>query len=490
MYLNYLNRLETDMKKENGSLIKNTAILSIGTLASKVLVYVLLPLYTACLTPDEYSMADLISQTANLLLPILAIGMTDGIFRFAMDAQDEKGKANVFCVSTLMITIGSLLAFAFIPILDRTEFFGSYTFLIPLYVIASNFHMTAAHFLRGIGKTKLFAVQGIICTAITIALNLIFLLGFNMGVTGYVLSVIISDFLVAAFMYFGLGLIKYVRPSNYNKKLARSIIKYSIPMIPTTIFWWITNVADRYMITYAEGQYINGLYAAAFKVPTLLILVSGIFNEAWQYSAVTEVKNKEDESDFFSRVFVSFQSIMFLAASVIILLSKVFTKILFASTYSEAWQYIPVLVAATVFSSLVTFMSSVYVKHKKSVNSFLTAMLGAASNIILNAILIPRFSAQGAAIATCACYIIVYIVRVMDSRRYVKFNTRPFTVLASTIIIGFECFFILTGFKYWWVYGIFAVAAIAVIDMKPLISAFKAVIESLLSRFVKKANGR
>ncbi|MGN1048163.1 MAG: lipopolysaccharide biosynthesis protein [Eubacteriales bacterium] len=466
-------------------LASNTAILSVGTLASKVLVYLLLPLYTACLSPDEYSMADLISQTANLLLPILAVGMVDGIFRFAMDKTDEAGKAKVFCVSTVTITLGSLLAFAILPLLGKTGFFGSYTWLIPLYVIASNYHMSAAHFLRGCGKTKLFALQGIICTALTIALNLLFLLVFDMGVSGYVLSVICADFLVALMLYFGFGLIKYIKPHSFDMSVLREMLKYSVPMIPTTIFWWITNVADRYMITYIDGQYVNGLYAAAFRIPTLLILVSGIFSEAWQYSAVTDSDGGND-GDFFSRVFDSFQSIVFLAASVLILLAKVFTDILFADTYSDAWQYIPVLVAATVFSSLVTFMSSVYVKHKRSVNSFVTAMIGALSNILLNALLIPVLSAQGAALATLLCYVIVYVIRVIDAKRYVRFNTKPFVIIISSLIIGLQCALMLIGFRFWWLYGIFAAIGIAIIDMRPLIASFKTVWNMLFSRFVKK----
>ena len=157
-------------------LASNTIALSLGTMASKVLVYLLLPLYTACLDKSQYSQADIITQTANLLLPLLAVGMVDGIFRFAMDATDDKGRANVFCVSFWAVAAGSALCLCLIPLFCGLEFFGGYGYLIPLYVIASNFHSCAAHFLRGCGKTKLFSLQGIATTALTIAFNLMFLL--------------------------------------------------------------------------------------------------------------------------------------------------------------------------------------------------------------------------------------------------------------------------------------------------------------------------
>ena len=464
-------------------LVSNTAILSIGTLASKVLVYLLLPLYTGCLSPAEYSAADLISQTANLLLPLLAVGMVDAIFRFAIDA--EKGETEkVFCVSTLMVAIGSVIALALIPIFEMTGFFAGYSWLIPLYVIASNFHLSAAHFIRGQGKTKLFSVQGIICTALTIALNLLFLLAFDMGVLGYVLSVVLSDAIMTVFLYIKEGLWRYLVPSNFDRAILGKMVRYSVPMIPTTVFWWITNVADRYMIAYFDGDAINGLYAVAFKVPTLLILVSGIFSEAWQYSAVTD-GNDGDRSGFFSRVFDSFQSIVFLGASCLVLMAKFFSKILLAHSYYEAWQYMPVLIFATVFSSLVTFMSSVYVKHKRSVNSFVTAFIGASSNIVLNLLLIPKFSAQGAAVATLACYIIVYIIRSIDTQRYEKFSTKPFVVLLNTLIVAFQCVTMLCEVKLWWLWGTCSVIAIAAINFGALFSSLKTVLHSVLGRFKK-----
>ena len=195
-------------------LVSNTAILSLGTLASKILVYLLLPLYTGCLSPEQYSTADLITQTANLLLPILALGMVDGIFRFAIDSIDNGGKEKVFCVSTYMILLGSAAALALIPLLSLTGFFEGYSWLIPLYVIASNFHLSAAHFIRGCGKTGLFALQGIIGTAIVIALNLLFLPLLDMGILGYVLSIVISDAVLTLVLYIKEGLFKYLHPQN------------------------------------------------------------------------------------------------------------------------------------------------------------------------------------------------------------------------------------------------------------------------------------
>lgn len=76
------------------TLAANTALMSIGTFGSKLLVFLMVRFYTGYLTPAEYGTADLITQTANLLIPLVSLDITDGVFRFAADRNS--GRADVF----------------------------------------------------------------------------------------------------------------------------------------------------------------------------------------------------------------------------------------------------------------------------------------------------------------------------------------------------------------------------------------------------------
>lgn len=182
-------------------------------------------------------------------------------------------------------------------------------------------HCAPTIFVR-LAVPRLFAIQGIFTTAITISLNLLFLLGFAMKVTGYVLSVVLADAIVGVAMFYCCGLWERISLRAVTRTQLSQMLRYSVPLIPTTIFWWITNVSDRYMIAWFCGDDINGLYAAAFKIPTLLILVSGIFIEAWHFSAVTE-RGDGQQAQFFSVVFDSFQAIMFMACAGLTAFAKV-----------------------------------------------------------------------------------------------------------------------------------------------------------------------
>jgi hypothetical protein len=182
----------------------------------------------------------------------------------------------------------------------------------------------------------------------------------DIGITGYVLSVVVADFAVTLFIIVAGKLYKDIHPAAVDLKVIKKLLRYSIPMIPATIFWWITSVSDRYMVTYFAGEAENGLYSAAYKIPTILTLVSTVFMEAWQYSAVSDTdasgKSVSGESvDFFSKVFSHYQSILYLAASGVIAFSQVFIAILCADSYFEAWRFIPVLAIASVFSGFASF---------------------------------------------------------------------------------------------------------------------------------------
>ncbi|MBO5306104.1 MAG: hypothetical protein J6B12_05015, partial [Clostridia bacterium] len=175
-------------------LFSNTLILALGTFGSKFLVFFMMPLYTACLAPEEYSMADLISQTANLLIPFACAGIADGVFRFAM--EEGENKKAVFSSGLFVLLSMSGLFLLLSPLLNFYNMLDGYVWLVVLYVLAANLHSVVAQYIRAKGNMSLFSLGGIIGTALTIAFNLLFLLVFDMGVNGYVLSVILGDVLV------------------------------------------------------------------------------------------------------------------------------------------------------------------------------------------------------------------------------------------------------------------------------------------------------
>lgn len=424
--------------------------------------------YTGYLTPSDYGTADLITQTANLLFPIISLGITDGVFRFALD--NERGRRSVFTVGFITITAGSLFFLAVIPLLNIVKEFKGYIWLIVIYTLAYCYHSLCAQFIRAKGNTALFAVQGIINTSLVIILNILFLAVFKIGVTGYVLSVVLADFLCTIFLFVKEKL--WTQFTLRPRKIAfKRMLRYSIPLIPATIFWWITSVSDRYMVNAMIGSTENGIYAVSYKIPTILTLVSTIFMQAWQFSAVTESHgDRKEHIRFFTNVWRSFQAVMFLVGGVIIALAKPAIRILSTEQYYSAWQYVPLLSASMIFTAFVSFTGTVYIVTKQSGISFITAMAGAAINIALNLLLIPsKLGVQGAAIATFLSYFAVFLIRAVNSRKYIPFKLYGRHIAVNTALITLQIVFSVLELPLWIPVQAVCIVALTAVNFKFLL---------------------
>ena len=460
-------------------LLSNTLILTVGMFASKLLVYFLMPLYTAILSKEQYGTADLITNAANLLIPFCCIGITHGVFRFAADAE-ENNKV-VFSSGATVLILSSAVFLLLSPFISTIPYFESYSWLIAFYVISSNFHTLAKEYIRAKGYMKLYAAQSIFGTALTIAFNLLFLIPMKLGVTGYVLSVAVADAVGTVFLFIYAKLYKDFSFRLVSKSKIKEMLKYSLPMMPTTVIWWITNVSDRFVVTAICGSAENGLYSAAYKIPTVIALVAGVFNDAWQISAISESKDKEEVREFFSAVFERYQSILFLGCSMLIPFTPLATKILLNESYYSAWTFMPVLLVATVFSSLLTFIGTIYTVKKRTAMSFVTAAIGAGLNIALNFMMIPSMGAQGAGIATAISYFTVFVIRAIHSKSFMPFNLKAWKLALNTLIVVAQIIFMVMNLPFNILAQIVLILALCALNAGSIISACKKV----LKKFIK-----
>ena len=464
-------------------LLSNTAILGAGTFASKVLVLLLMPFYTSILSTGEFGTADLITQTANLLIPLAAVGICDGIFRFTLDSAEDKKR--ILSTGMAILLFGSVAMCGLSQLLWLFDALNEYIWLIILYVIAANIHLAFANFIRAEGRNTLFAVQGIINTALTIILNIVFLVAFHMSSTGYVLSVVVADLCLSLILFFAAGIYRNISPKAVDPRIAKDMLKFSIPYIPTTIMWLITSVSDRYIVTAYRSVEENGLYAAAYKLPTMLSLVSGVFIEAWHFSAVKDADEKE-RAGFFGNVYDAFLGFMFFSGACIIAGAQIFTKILLSDAYYDSWQYVPVLVIATVFSTLVSFLGSVYFLKKKSGLSMLTAMAGALTNIIMNFLLIPRWGAVGAAAATLVCYVLVYVIRAVNTGKYVRFKLHTVRLIINTLLLGAQTGAWFLPWKYAWIAQIAVPVLMLIFNVQGIFGSVLKISKGFFGKISKK----
>lgn len=401
-------------------LANNTIVLAIGQFSSKLLVYVMLRFYTDWLGTDGFGDITNIINASSLLISVVTLSISEGVLRYALD-KNNSGRM-VFSIGINVTLCGLTIFTAAVPLVGLIPMLTGYQWLIYMYVFTGSIKGICGIYVRARGHVRLFAIDGILTTVINIMFNLLLLGLLKMGVVGYVLSVSLADLISIIFLCGAAFLHRAYRPFGHDKSLRRAMLRYSIPLMPTAVMWWIINVSDTFMVTEIHGRSANGVYSFAYKFPNLAAIVVGIFSQAWHMSAITE-RNSRTISNFYSNIFDMVQTVMFLAsAGIMLVLRPVIMPFFGNEAFQYAFFYVPALLCAVVFQSFNNFLSSIYEASNKTTHSFVSSLIGALSNIGLNILLLhvlvpENVPAIGAAIATLVSYALVFVYRVNDTKK-------------------------------------------------------------------------
>ena len=413
--------------------IKNMSILTISNFVSKILVFLMLPLYTNVLTTQEYGTIDIISTTINLSIPIFTLSISEAILRYTMEKNVIKEE--VLKESLKVIVKGFLILLILSPITIFFKLPLIYVVIFLIYYLTTAIINALSYYTKGTNNLKLLGISNIIRALLLVSLNCLMLLVLKLNIIGYYISLIVSDIIFIIILLIPVLKSKQKRIKQ-NHQLAKEMKSYSKPFIINSISWWINNASDKYLVLLFCGINITGIYSIAYKIPSMLEVVQNIFSQAWQISAIKEYKSKEAEA-FFSTMYKYYNFILIMTVLIILLFLKSISKILFAKEFYVAWKFVPFLLLAILFGALSGFLGSLYSANKDSKMYAKSTLIGAISNIILNLILIPIFNAYGAAIATFISYLVVWIIRVKNVKKYLelKIEHKKNTIIYLLLII-------------------------------------------------------
>lgn len=451
------------------TLASNTLLFALSTFGSKLLVFVLMPFYTRVLNTDGYGTVDNIVQASNFLIPLATIGINNAIIRFGLEKNSDK-KA-VFTIGTMVFAIGFLAVLLLSPLIGMFDIISDYTAYMLMYVFVASFHGLTSQFVRTLGYVRLYAFDGILATVLAIVFNIVFLAVFDMGIDGYMWAMIATDFIAISFLIIAVKMYRYFDIKHANKALAKAMLKYSIPLIPNTICNWFINIASRFIVTAMISVSANGIYSVSSKIPSILLIVANIFGEAWQISAISETEGRER---FFSKVCAAYQAIAFTMAAGLIATAKITTAIFASADFFEAWRYMPFLVIASTFACIANFLTSVYMLEKKSVHTFVTTLIGATVNIALTFVFIGKFGCMGVAVANLISYSVMFVIRIIDTRKYIKIKWNFKLLFLNIVLIFAECFVMLSECRGHFIISCAITLVVILINSKSLLGALKA----------------
>lgn len=432
------------MQNKNKSLLKNIGLFTIGSFGSKILAFLLVPLYTSVLSTAEYGSVDLITSTSCLLTPILLLSIFDATLRFGMDPEYQiedvlSTSIHVSIKGTLILLIGTL----FVSITHLFDISNIYLVFLCIYFVLGAMSQILNLYLRAKNQASIIAVSGILCTLITCLSNILLLLVFKWGIVGYMISSTGGVFVQIVYQVLVGKAYRDIRFIHYNN-LSKPMIKYSIPLIPNSISWWVNNASDRYILTFIRGVSENGIYSVSYKIPTILSMFQGIFFNAWSISAIAEF-DENDSDGFIGTNYTLYSFVSLLVCSGILIFNIPLARVLYKGDYFEAWKCVPFLLMGTVFSGIAQFEGSLFAATKKTKEVAKSTVIGAVVNAVCNVWFIYLIGMIGAALATFLGYMTMWILRTKYLQDFIRMKVNWVIHFCSIVIVSVQACFASVG---------------------------------------------
>ncbi len=429
-------------------LTRLTAGYSLATLAGPLFAVVLTPLYMHALTPADYAILDTTLTIGILTLTAATLGLNAAPAVFFYDGGERHGRAVVATAAVVGVAwatlVGLGLAAAAYPLASYALGGAERAVLIRLsalnlpFAVLYSVIQAALRLRLAVRRSNALALCFI---ALSPALNLLLVLGFGMGVLGVQIAGVITSVAVTAL---GLALTARDCWARPDPALAWPLVRAGLPFIPNALAFWSLAYLDRLLLPLFHVALDNrGLYAVANRMASLLAIATAPFQSAWGPLSLA-IKDDPHAPRTYGKVLTYFVAgalglalaIGLFAREILALLTLVIgnREYVLAAPYVGVLAYYPVANGAMVALGVGAFLA------KRTAALGWTTALGAAVNLLLNLLLIPRFGVWGAAWATALGYGAAVLALYWAAQRLMPLPFEPgralWALLAQGALLG------------------------------------------------------
>ena len=424
--------------------IKAIGLYAIGNLGSKLITFLMVPLYTYFVNPIDYGFYDLSLTLIFFAIPFMTLQLRDGAFRFLVDNKDEERRKVVVSFAYRVMFLTSIIAIilgTFVEIFMHVR----HLWLMLMLLIVMSFYEVVVQMSRGLGNTVSFVWSGIISSIGIGVFSVLFVVCLEMGIKGVFLANILARLVALFFIEIKDKILKFyfIYKPNYGT-IRKEIIKYSLPLMPGVVFWWILGSSDRIFIEHFFGLSENGIYAVSYRLVSILQVLLTIFYQAWQETAITQY-NSADRDCFFSEMFNNYIYLLSCILIIFIFVLKINYGWLVSKEFAGSVQYLyPMAVSVFIFA-LVAFMDMGYQCTKDTKRTLPGIIIAAVVNIISNIILVKTIGLWGIICSSILSYTVLLIYRIHDMKRYFKLSIYNKTMIPCTmLLLSGLCYYVLS----------------------------------------------
>lgn len=409
-------------------LFKNTFLYAIGKIGAKFLMFLLLPFFSFYLSREELGEYDLIMTFVALMVPIVSFEMSSAVLRWLLTSSKED---SIKSVSSSFAIFGFGIFF-FVIFFNCLNFFFDFKYWIYLNIIIvlSTSLPYLQSLARGLKRIKLFAISGILNAFLLLTFNVIFFYFFKLNLIGVLVSFIASNLITSLYILLRLNLFLLLDFNCVSKIEIRSLLKYSLPLIPNKISWWMVNASDKFIILYFFSTEINGIYAISSRFPGLMILLNSVFILAWQDYAITSNNNDNFSQSKFSK-YLRFE---FGLVLVLISFSEFIVLNFIDYKFHESYKYMPLLYIGTAFSAFSGYFGAFFLKEKMTIDILKSSIMAGIVNVLISFIFMKKIGLFAPAFGTLVSFLIMFVMRAEKIKDVFKIKIDYTEVVCFTVL--------------------------------------------------------
>ena len=402
------------MLPELKKFLKHSFIYGTGALLSKIVGFLLIPLYTRYLTTSDYGVLELLDLTSTIVSIFISMRIGSAVIRFYYDSIDELEQKKVVSTAYMATFVSALLVVLFSQIFSirlsglifDTNIYDKYFKLVFMATALSLISSVPEAYLMARKQSIFYTIISLMTLSSYLILNIYFIVFLKMGILGILYSSVITKIFNSSVLSF------YCITKNslfFSFTKFKSMLKFSLPLIPANVGTFILNYADRFILQKLATIAEVGIYALGYKFGYMLpVLVMGPINMIWT-PQMFELASKSDKKTI-EKMFTYIMLILIFCGLGLILLTKDAIRIMATPPFYPAYKVVSFVVLGYILRGMASFFWNGIMIAKKTIYIGISVFISALSNILLNILLIPQFRAMGAAYSTAISFFIMFVL--------------------------------------------------------------------------------
>jgi O-antigen/teichoic acid export membrane protein len=429
-------------------LASGSVLYGLGGVLVRGVSFLLLPLYTRILTPEDYGQIAVCTAIVAVLGALLPLGLTGALTAvFFQDANEEARRRRVGTLWTTVV-LGSLAGALLCELAGPAVFEWAFASLpyAPLGRLAvwtafwnsvATIPLTMCQVLE---RPRLYVTATGLVGLLNGLLVVAFVAGFGWGAFGYLFGT-----LAAAAIFGGIAIAAialYARP-RIDPGVLKGALVYGLPLVPHSVAGWLLGTSDRVILERFVSLPSLGIYSLAAQLALLMSVAAAAANAAWvPFVFRSTVESQDGAAARVTPLVTAFVSTMSIVAVALALVLPPGLRVIVDQAFHGAAVFVPLLVIGFWLQAVYFVPANFLFVAGRTMWLPVATVLGGVAGVAFNLMLVPRLGIGAAAFgAVLANLIMCLIVAIVAARVYpFPYERRLATVLAAaTVALSLAC---------------------------------------------------